>query len=63
MQTLVMPELRNIPDDGRLDAFSQGEADSEAVRTERACYLPCVVFLVECQAVQGILVLFVELLQ
>ena len=51
MQTLVMPELRDVPLDGRLDAFRQGEADSEAARTERACYLPSAVGLVECQTV------------
>ena len=31
-----MPELRNVPLDGGLDAFRHGEADSEAARTERA---------------------------
>jgi len=63
MQTLVMPELRDVPLDGRLDAFRQSEADSEAARTERACYLPSAVGLVECQTVQGLLMLSVELPQ
>jgi hypothetical protein len=63
MQTLIMLEFRTVPLDWRLGAFGQGEAYTEAARTERASYLPSSVDLVECQTVQGLLVLRVELRQ
>ena len=60
MQTLVMSDSRPLPLDGIPGAPLEGEADSEAARTKRACDVAFAVALVESQSVQRLLMGSVE---